>query len=157
MRQFVPARRRTPWASVAIAVAAAAGVGGAVAAGFGAWATDTWPFDGKDTYCWGAWEEDSGPEFLSGDANRTAEETAPTPRGQRGRCTVALHTEDVSSGEKHVDETEITVGYGPAPEDAARRMEWAGGYLNGRAMPLPGGRRGRQARAAGAARAVRRG
>ena len=131
MRQFVPARRRTAWASVAIAVA--------VATGLGTWATDTWPFDGRDTYCWGAWEEDSGPEFLSGDANRTAEETAPTPQGQRGRCTVALHTEDVSSGEKHVDETEITVGYGPAPEDAARRMEWAGGYLNGRAMPLPDG------------------
>ncbi|WP_063735696.1 hypothetical protein [Streptomyces sp. RTd22] len=137
MRQFIRARRRTAWAGVALAVA--------VAAGLGTWATDTWPFDGKDTYCWGAWEEDSGPAFLSDEAveedgaDRTSEETAPAPERQRGRCTVALHTEDVSSGEKYVDETEITVGYGPAPKDAARRMEWAGGYLNGRAMPLPDG------------------
>ncbi len=44
------------------------------------------------------------------DADRTSEETAPTPQRQRGRCTVALHAEDVSSsGEKNVDETEIRV------------------------------------------------
>ncbi|GAA2315150.1 hypothetical protein [Streptomyces violaceusniger] len=128
----------------------AVSIGGAVAvlvaAGVGTWATDTWPFDGKDTYCWGAWKEDSGPDFLSGDAldednaRRTSKETAPTPARQRGRCTVALHSERVSSGgEKVVEETEITVTYGPAPEGATRRMEWIGGYLGDRAMPLPDG------------------
>ncbi|MEU1800420.1 hypothetical protein [Streptomyces sp. NPDC019937] len=132
MRRFVRARRRTAWAGVAIAVA--------VAAGLGTWATGTWPFDGGDTYCWGAWEEDSGPKFLSGEAERAAEETAPTAGRPRGRCTVALRAEDVGSdGEKNVDTTEIRVGYGPAPEGAARRMTWIGGYLNGRAMPLPDG------------------
>ncbi|GAA0504780.1 hypothetical protein GCM10010390_04390 [Streptomyces mordarskii] len=117
-----------------------------VAAGVGTWATDTWPFDGKDTYCWGAWKEDSGPGFLSREAldednaSRTAKETVPTPGRQRGRCTVALHSERVSSdGGKVVEETEITVTYGPAPESAAERMEWIGGYLGDRAMPLPDG------------------
>ncbi|GAA1140236.1 hypothetical protein [Streptomyces javensis] len=126
-------------------------VGGAmvvlVTAGVGTWATDTWPFDGKDTYCWGAWKEESGPDFLSGDAldednaSRTSKETVPTPGRQRGRCTVALHSEraDSSDGGKVVEETEITVTYGPAPEDAAKRMEWIGGYLGDRAMPLPDG------------------
>ncbi|GAA3365889.1 hypothetical protein GCM10017744_070460 [Streptomyces antimycoticus] len=126
----------------------AALVGGAVvvlvAAGVGTWATDTWPFDGKDSYCWGAWKEDSGPEFLSGEAldednaSRTSKETAPTPRQPRGRCTVALHSERYSSdGDKVTEDTEVTVVYGPAPEGAARRMEWIGGYLGDRAMPLP--------------------
>ncbi|WP_262706191.1 MULTISPECIES: hypothetical protein [Streptomyces] len=130
----------------------AVSIGGAVAvlvavAGVGTWATDTWPFDGKDTYCWGAWKEGSGPEFLSGDAldgdnaSRTSKETAPTPRRQRGRCTVALHSEraDSSDGSNIVEETKITVTYGPAPEGAAERMEWIGGYLGDRAMPLPDG------------------
>ncbi|MBU3866405.1 hypothetical protein KN815_20730 [Streptomyces sp. 4503] len=126
----------------------AALVGGAVvvlvAAGAGTWATDTWPFDGKDSYCWGAWKEDSGPGFLSREAldednaSRTSKETAPTPRRQRGRCTVSLHSERFSSdGDKVVEKTEVTVDYGPAPESAARRMEWIGGYLGDRAMPLP--------------------
>lgn len=117
-----------------------------VAAGFGTWATDTWPFDGKDTYCWGAWKEDSGPGFLSGDAldednaSRSSKETAPTPRRQRGRCTVALHSERVGSdGDQVVEETEITVTYGPAPEGAGQRLQWIDGYLGDRAMPLPDG------------------
>ncbi|MBI0294739.1 hypothetical protein JBE04_09690 [Streptomyces sp. PRKS01-29] len=125
-------------------------VGGAVAAlvvaGVGTWATDTWPFEGKDTYCWDAWKEDSGPDFLSGDAldgdnaRRTSKETAPTPRRQRGRCTVALRSERTDSDyDKVEEETEITVTYGPAPEGAAPRMEWIGGYLGDRAMPLPDG------------------
>ncbi|MBL1119248.1 hypothetical protein JK364_43845 [Streptomyces sp. 110] len=123
-------------------------IGGAVAvlvaAGAGTWATDTWPFDGKDTYCWGAWKEDSGPDFLSGNAldednaSRTSKETVPTPERQRGRCTVSLRSERFSSdGDKVVEKTEVTVDYGPAPESAARRMEWLGTFLGDRAMPLP--------------------
>ncbi|MFE1975832.1 hypothetical protein [Streptomyces hygroscopicus] len=138
MKQLMSgARRRTALIGGAVVVL--------VAAGLGTWATDTWPFD-KDTYCWGAWKEGSGPDFLSGEAleednaSRTSKETAPTPGRQRGRCTVTIHSERVSGGgEKVVEETEVTVAYGPAPEDAAERMEWIGGYLGGRAMPLPDG------------------
>ncbi|MFJ2200619.1 hypothetical protein [Streptomyces violaceusniger] len=132
------ARRRAALVGGAVAVLVAAGVG--------TWATDTWPFNGKDSYCWGAWKEDSGPGFLSREAldednaSRTSKETAPTPQQPRGRCTVALHSERYSSdGDKVVERTEVTVTYGPAPEDAARRMEWIGGYLGDRAMPLPDG------------------
>ncbi|OPF77860.1 hypothetical protein VT50_0220785 [Streptomyces antioxidans] len=124
-------------------------IGGAVAvlvAGAGTWATDTWPFDGKDTYCWGAWKEDSGPDFLSSDtldednASRTSKETAPTKARQRGRCAVKLHSERTSSdGSNVAEETEITVTYGPAPKGAAERMEWIGGYLGDTSMPLPDG------------------
>ncbi|MCQ8195552.1 hypothetical protein [Streptomyces rugosispiralis] len=139
MKQLMDgARRRAVLVGGAVAVL--------VAAGLGTWATDTWPFDGKDTYCWGAWKEDSGPDFLSGEAvdednaSRTSEETAPAPGRQRGRCTVALHSERTSSdGGKVVEKTEVTVDYGPAPESAARRMEWIGGHLGDRAMPLPDG------------------
>ncbi|WP_086711291.1 hypothetical protein [Streptomyces antimycoticus] len=138
MKQLMGGARRRAALVGAVAVLVAAGVG--------TWATDTWPFDGKDTYCWGAWKEDSGPGFLSREAldednaSRTAKETVPTPGRQRGRCTVALHSERVSSdGGKVVEETEITVTYGPAPESAAERMEWIGGYLGDRAMPLPDG------------------
>ncbi|WAP55643.1 hypothetical protein [Streptomyces sp. S465] len=125
-------RRRTALAGGAVVVL--------VAAGLGTWSTDTWPFD-KDSYCWGAWKEDSGPHFLSGEAidednaGRTSKETAPTPRRPQGRCTVSLHSEDADVAEK----TEVTVVYGPAPEDAAERVEWIGGYLGDRAMPLPDG------------------
>ncbi|MER7399788.1 hypothetical protein ABT381_30250 [Streptomyces sp. NPDC000151] len=112
-----------------------------VAGGLGTWATGTWPFPGdRDRYCWGAWEAGSGPEFL-GDSvvedggRRTARETAPTPERPRGSCTVALRSDDSSGARK----TEITVRYGPAPEDAARRMEWIVEYLGDRAVPLPDG------------------
>ncbi|MET7932053.1 hypothetical protein [Streptomyces sp. NPDC005322] len=116
------------------------------AAGLGTWAADSWPFDGKDRYCWGAWEEDSGPDFLGeaafydGNGSRTSEETAPTRQRPAGRCTVAIRSsyESGSSG-KNVTDTEVTVTYGPAPKDAARRMEWLDDYLGDRAMPLPDG------------------
>lgn len=132
------ARRRTALVGGAVVVL--------VAAGLGTWATDTWPFDGKDTYCWGAWKEDSGPGFLSREAldednaSRTSKETAPTPRRQRGQCTVSLHSERVGSdGDQIAAETKITVTYGPAPKGAGERLEWIDGYLGDRAMPLPDG------------------
>ncbi|QKV95343.1 hypothetical protein HUT19_29440 [Streptomyces sp. NA02950] len=116
------------------------------AAGLGTWATDTWPFDAKDRYCWGAWEEDSGPEFLGDEAftdgkgSRTAEETALGPRRTTGRCTVAIHAPGyVGDDPDDSMDTRVIVDYGPAPRSAARRMEWINDYLGGRAVPLPDG------------------
>ncbi|MFI8994376.1 hypothetical protein [Streptomyces sp. NPDC053542] len=112
-----------------------------VAGGLGTWAMDGRPFAGdRDRYCWGAWETGSGPEFLGDSAvedggTRTARETAPTPERPRGSCTVALRSESGSGARK----TEITVTYGPAPKDAARRTEWILTYLGDSAVPLPDG------------------
>ncbi|MEU0840340.1 hypothetical protein ABZ370_12840 [Streptomyces sp. NPDC005962] len=137
MKRLIRARRKTVLAG-AIAVL--------LAAGLGTWATDTWPFDRKDRYCWGAWKEDSGPGFLGDDAffdgggSRTSEETAPTPQRPRGECTVAIRSGYTSSdGDENVRDTTVTVAYGPAPKAAEHRLEWIDGYLGDRAMPLPDG------------------
>lgn len=95
----------------------------------GTWVTETGPFS-KQRYCWGSWAEDSGPYFL-GHGSRTSEETAPTPQRTRGRCDISVHSSD--------ENTEVTVSYGPAPNDAAKRMEWIVRYLGGGATPLPDG------------------
>ncbi|MEU8823663.1 hypothetical protein [Streptomyces sp. NPDC048636] len=115
------------------------------AAGIGAFATDTWPFNAKDRYCWGAWEQDSGPEFLGdevftdGEGSRTAEETALGPRRTTGRCTVAIHAPGYGDDSDDSRDTRVVVGYGPAPRDTERRLEWINDYLGGRAVPLPDG------------------
>ncbi|QCX79960.1 hypothetical protein C9F11_31870 [Streptomyces sp. YIM 121038] len=118
-----------------------------LAAGLGTWATDTWPFEGRDRYCWGAWERDSGPGILGDEAfdgddahRRTAEETAPTRARPQGRCVLAVRSEHTfSDGDKGVQDTRVTVTYGPAPERAAARLEWLNTFVGGRAMPLPEG------------------
>ncbi|GGV05539.1 hypothetical protein [Streptomyces spectabilis] len=118
-----------------------------LAAGLGTWATDTWPFDGRDRYCWGAWEEDGGPDILGDEAfdgddarSRTAEETAPTAARPQGRCVLAVRSAHTfSDGDKGVQDTRVTVTYGPAPEKAAARLEWINTFVGGRAMPLPEG------------------
>ncbi|MGW2512695.1 hypothetical protein ACWC0A_25555 [Streptomyces scopuliridis] len=118
-----------------------------VAAGLGTWATGSRPFSREDRYCWGSWETNSGPGFLSDTAfegddegARTSEETAPTPRRPTGRCEVALSSSSTGrDGDETSRSTGITLTYGPAPKDAAERMEWIGAYLGGRAVPLPDG------------------
>ncbi|MFE4640704.1 hypothetical protein [Streptomyces sp. NPDC056730] len=118
-----------------------------VAGGLGTWATGGWPFGGEDRYCWGSWEANSGPGFLSdtvfeGDEEgaRTSEETAPTPRRPAGRCEVRLRSGSTGGdGEETSRSTGITLTYGPAPKDAAERMEWIGAYLGDLAVPLPDG------------------
>ncbi|MFF2023146.1 hypothetical protein ACFVW2_15275 [Streptomyces sp. NPDC058171] len=103
------------------------------------WATDRWPFDEEDRYCWGAWQENSGPSFLS-DARvaeggtRTATERGPTPDRPNGVCTLSIG----SGGEEDL-RSEITVTYGPAPEEAAPRWDWLLSHLGGSAVPLPDG------------------
>ncbi|MEV7193632.1 hypothetical protein AB0N81_17745 [Streptomyces sp. NPDC093510] len=118
-----------------------------LATALGAWATDTGPFADRDSYCWGAWQEDGGFDLV-GDAgfegpdarSRTGSESAPTRQRPRGRCTVELHSSlTYGSGGKSVQDTTVTVAYGPAPKSAKRRVEWVAGYLGDHAMPLPGG------------------
>ncbi|MER7348311.1 hypothetical protein ABT390_23250 [Streptomyces aurantiacus] len=122
-------------------------VGALLAGGLGTWATDTWPFDGRDRYCWGAWEEDSGPGILGDDGfegddgrGRASTGTPPTSRDARGECRLTVASSHTySDGDKRRQDTTVTVKYGPAPEPAADRVTWLGGYLSGRAMPLPDG------------------
>jgi hypothetical protein len=103
------------------------------------WATERWPFEEKDRYCWGAWQEDAGPPFLSGarvadGGSRTAVERGPTPDRPSGVCTLGIE----SGGEDDL-RSEVTVTYGPAPEEAAPRWDWLLSHLGGSAVPLPDG------------------
>jgi hypothetical protein len=91
--------------------------------GLGTWAADTWPWP-KDRYCWGAWEEDSGPEFLGDEAfgegddgSRTSEETAPTRERPAGSCEVAIASayKDSQGGEKVTIDQRVSVECGSAP------------------------------------------
>ncbi|MFE9170830.1 hypothetical protein ACFYNZ_15095 [Streptomyces kebangsaanensis] len=112
----------------------------------GTWATHTWPFTGDEHYCWGAWRENSGPDFLGdetledGNGKRVGTERAPTPRRPTGTCTVAIDTwRTAGNGDKVTRRTEIEVTYGPAPKGAAERAGWVVDHLGGDALPLPDG------------------
>ncbi|WJV45380.1 hypothetical protein [Streptomyces flavofungini] len=137
VRRFVRTRRGAAATGLVLAL---------LAGGVGTWATDTWPFDGRDRYCWGAWQEDSGPGILGDegfegddDRSRTSTGTAPTSREPRGECRLSVTSSDTYNGDKDRQETTVTVTYGPAPRSAGRRVTWLGGYLGDRAMPLPDG------------------
>ncbi|WP_343040930.1 hypothetical protein [Streptomyces typhae] len=118
-----------------------------LASGAGTWATDTWPFDGRDRYCWGAWEQDSGPGILGDEAfggddgrSRTATGSAPTADTRRGECRLTVSSHDrYGDGDEKRQRTTVTVKYGPAPASVGDRVGWLGGYLGDRAMPLPDG------------------
>ncbi|MCX4671084.1 hypothetical protein OG453_31060 [Streptomyces sp. NBC_01381] len=118
----------------------------ALAAGLGTWAFQG-PLDIKDRYCWGGWEEDSGPAILGDDGftgedghSRTSKGAAPTPDKPAGTCTLAVRSSHTfSDGDTGVQDTTVTVTYGRAPKGAADRLEWLVGYLGDGAMPLPDG------------------
>ncbi|MGW6274248.1 hypothetical protein [Streptomyces sp. NPDC055060] len=117
-----------------------------LAAGLGTWAFQG-PLATKDRYCWGAWEQDSGPGILGDEGfagddarSRTAKETPPTPRKPTGSCTLAVHSAHVySNGDKSIQDTTVTVTYGAAPKAAEHRLTWLNDYLGNGAMPLPDG------------------
>ncbi|MGA4838792.1 hypothetical protein [Streptomyces sp. G45] len=145
IRKLPRVRKRLRTRRGALAVASAVAV---LAAGLGTWTTDTWPFDeDRDRYCWGAWEQDSGPGVLGDEAfdgadgrSRTARGTAPTPAEPRGGCVLAVRSQHTfSDGDKGVQDTEVTLTYGPAPRAAAARVEWITTFLGDRAVPLPEG------------------
>ncbi|GHC56824.1 hypothetical protein GCM10010349_24400 [Streptomyces flavofungini] len=138
VRRFVRTRRGGVATGLVVAL---------LAGGLGTWATDTWPFDGRDQYCWGAWEQDSGPGILGDEGfdgddgrSRTSTGDAPTPGAPRGECRLTVSSSHTyGDGDTERQHTTVRVRYGPAPEPAAKRVAWLGGYLADRAMPLPGG------------------
>lgn len=149
--RFRPGGRRGFVVAAAVVVLAAAGVGGVWAS------TGMWPL-AKDRYCWGSWEQNSGPSLL-GDgkvedpgSKRTAEQTAaPSAERPHGTCTLRVTTsssedDDESdysyeSAESDTTETEepVTVEYGPVPRGREARLEWLAEYLDGSVAPLPDG------------------
>ncbi|MEU3449093.1 hypothetical protein AB0H29_18020 [Streptomyces thermolilacinus] len=117
-----------------------------LATGIGLYATDSGPF--RDSYCWGAWQENSGPSFLGGEAvaksgsARTGTESAPPSADRpRGTCTVAVAStvEDDDSDEPLTFDERVVVEYGPLPAVAKDRHAWLAQYLNGSMTPLPDG------------------
>ncbi|KUH39063.1 hypothetical protein ATE80_09380 [Streptomyces kanasensis] len=117
----------------------AAGVAAALAAtGLGLWATDSGPF--RDTYCWGAWQQDSGPEFLgegalarSGAERRATESAPPSADEPHGTCTVEVASTDVRA----TFHRKLVLEYGAVPAGARERQAWIARYLHGSASPLP--------------------
>ncbi|MEU8509633.1 hypothetical protein AB0C40_34100 [Streptomyces brevispora] len=129
----------------------AAVLGGVVAgavlvSGIGLWATDSWPF--RDSYCWGAWEQDSGASFLgdealgkSGSERRATESAPPSADRPHGTCTLAVTSEieDDDSDRPLTFKEQITLEYGPVPAGAKERRAWIAQYFHGSASPLPDG------------------
>ncbi|MFF6774670.1 hypothetical protein ACFY8W_14045 [Streptomyces sp. NPDC012637] len=111
--------------------------------GIGLWATDTGPF--RDDYCWGAWQENSGADFLGGEvlaeagSERWATESAPPAAGRPyATCTVEVVAPDDGDGGGD-DESTVTLEYGAVPAGAEERRRWISEYLHGSASPLPDG------------------
>ncbi|MEV5987510.1 hypothetical protein AB0L85_21240 [Streptomyces sp. NPDC052051] len=112
----------------------------------GTWATRTWPFTADESYCWGAWRENSGPEFLGGAAlddgngRRTGTEEAPTQQHPTGTCAVAIDTwHSFGDDDKITTRVKVNVDYGPVPKPLSERATWVADHLGGDALPLPDG------------------
>ncbi|MFI5689544.1 hypothetical protein [Streptomyces sp. NPDC051636] len=142
LRRALSHSRRGPLLLISALVLVLAGTG------LGTWAADTWPWP-KDRYCWGAWEEDSGPDFLGDEAfgddddgSRTGRETAPTRERPTGSCEVAIASDYKSSydGDKVTTDQKVSVEYGPVPKAAEARLAMVqDGFLGGDMVPLPDG------------------
>lgn len=132
-------RRRT-------SVLAGAVAGAVLVSGTVLWATDSWPF--RDSYCWGAWEQNSGPSFLgdgalgtSGSERKATESAPPSATRPQASCTLTVTSEvedDDSDDPLHFEER-ITLEYGPVPAGAKERRTWIAQYFNGTTSPLPDG------------------
>ncbi|THA67612.1 hypothetical protein E6P78_15060 [Streptomyces sp. A0958] len=120
--------------------------GAVLATGIGLWATDSWPF--RDSYCWGAWKQNSGASFLgegalgkSGSERGSTETAAPSAAHPQGTCTVYVTSEieDDDSDEPLTFKESVTLEYGPPPAGAKERRAWLAQYFHGSASPLPDG------------------
>ncbi len=141
-------KRRRRWVVLGAVLA-----GAVLISGIALWATDSSPF--KDRYCWGAWEQDSGPRFLgdyvlrdSGSERTSAESGAPGSGGKTATCTVSVASSgsggsssqpDGSSAQPVGFHDRLTLTYGPVPEAPDERREWIDRYFSGSASPLPNG------------------
>ncbi|MFC5215118.1 hypothetical protein [Streptomyces coerulescens] len=142
LRRALPRSRRGRLLLISGLVLALAGTG------LGTWATDTWPWP-KDRYCWGAWEQDSGPDFLGDEAfgddddgSRTSKETAPTRERSNGSCVVTIASDYKSGydGDKVSIDQQVSVKYGPVPKAAEARLAMVQDeFLGGDMVPLPDG------------------
>ncbi|MFB6817672.1 hypothetical protein ACFCV8_24315 [Streptomyces sp. NPDC056347] len=131
-------RRGAIWAGVA--------VGAVVVSGVGLWATDSPPF--RDSYCWGAWQQDSGPDFLgekglakSGSERKATESAQPSAGRHLARCTVTVQSTvpDDDSDESLTFQEQVTAEYGPVPSGAEDRRAWIARYFDGSGTRLPDG------------------
>ncbi|MFI8822788.1 hypothetical protein [Streptomyces sp. NPDC053431] len=116
----------------------------ASAAGIGLWATDTKPF--RDSYCWGAWQENSGAEFLGeevlaepGTGRWATESAPPAPDRPHATCTVEVASTSAGGGGDDGDHGKVTLEYGAVPAGAEERRPWISRNLHGSASPLPDG------------------
>ncbi|MFD5766854.1 hypothetical protein ACFWIN_13650 [Streptomyces sp. NPDC127049] len=138
-----PRRRR--WAVVAVTAGALA------LAGVGGWAAEIGPF-AKERYCWGAWEQDSGPRLLGDEvmersgSERSAEESAaPSDARPEGTCTLRVTSSapdrngSSDSGGTVGSRTTVNVRYGPVPAAEEERLSWLRGFVDGTVAPLPDG------------------
>ncbi|WP_406289066.1 hypothetical protein [Streptomyces sp. NBC_00209] len=135
-------RRR---ASVIAGVAA----GAVLATGTTLWATDSGPF--RDSYCWGAWKQNSGPSFLGDEAlgksgserraTESAASAASSAGGPHGTCTVAVtsEVEDDDSDEPLTFKDSVTLEFGPVPAEVKEHRDWLARNFHGSASPLPDG------------------
>ncbi|MFF2329363.1 MULTISPECIES: hypothetical protein [unclassified Streptomyces] len=120
--------------------------GAVLASGIGLWATDSPPF--RDSYCWGAWEQNSGPAFLGdgalakSDSERRATQSAP-PSSDRhhATCTVVVSSAvpDDDSDEPLTFKEQVTVEFGPVPTGVGKQRAWLARYFDGSASQLPDG------------------
>ncbi|UNS98115.1 hypothetical protein MMF93_17865 [Streptomyces tubbatahanensis] len=107
-----------------------------------------------ESYCWGAWAEDSGPRVLGDDFARAAEESGSPERGQQATCVVAfgvpgteeMQSPDTSPHSRPPRAGEGSGGHrlvarvGPPPRSTGRaRQAWLAEALHGNAAPLPDG------------------
>src|SRR5690606_18192656 len=117
-----------------------------LATGLGLYATDSGPF--RDSYCWGAWEANSGPSFLDdgkldepGSHRKSRETATPSAGHPRGSCWVEVTSgdgDDTSQDAVRFSE-KVTVQVGPLPAAKAGRHDWLAQHFHGSAAPLPGG------------------
>ncbi|MEV7086819.1 hypothetical protein AB0O07_13115 [Streptomyces sp. NPDC093085] len=132
-------RSRARWVAGAVA-------GAVLVSGIGLWATDTWPF--RDTYCWGAWQQNSGAYFLgekalgtSGSERKATESAPPSADRPDATCTVTVNSTvpDDDADEPLRFKERVTVDYGPVPESAEKRRAWIARNFHGSVSPLPDG------------------
>ncbi|MFI5763099.1 hypothetical protein ACIA8F_19425 [Streptomyces sp. NPDC051563] len=137
-------RRRSAVAVVTVGAIFAFGAGL-----YGLNASGSWPFPSR--YCWGAWEEDSGPSFLgeealakSGSERRSEESPPPSPVRANATCTLAVASSVADADSTHplTFDERVVLEYRPVPAGAEERRAWMAHFFDGSASPLPDGLNG---------------